>query len=67
MNVDRELLQKKLIELETEHRRMNLAVDRMAANEIQNEILIRKVKKEKLKLKDQINYIKSILQPDNIA
>lgn len=53
-----------LNELYQEHRDLDDAIDQMADNPASNHLQIRRMKKRKLKLRDQIAYWESKLIPD---
>ncbi len=64
---DPESLRERLIELRLEHRDLDNAIDRMAAEPPFDQIQIQRLKKRKLALKDQIAKLESQLLPDIIA
>ena len=55
-----------LNELEVEHRDLNLIIDHLAATPLpeQDQLLIHRLKKRKLMLKDKIYQLKRMLVPD---
>jgi hypothetical protein len=53
--------------LEIEHRDLNDIIDRLAEDPIQDQLQLRRLKKRKLLLKDQISLLKNRLIPDIIA
>jgi hypothetical protein len=55
---------KKLAVLREEHRDLDLAINRLAAEPWQDQLLMRRMKKRKLKLKDWISQLESSLIPD---
>ena len=65
--MERELLEKKLIELSTEHRDLDAAVDSLLAQQPYDTLKLQRLKKRKLILKDQIAHLESDLYPDIIA
>jgi hypothetical protein len=65
--MERELLEKKLIELRTEHRDLDAAVDSLLAQQPYDTLKLQRLKKRKLILKDQIAHLESDLYPDIIA
>jgi hypothetical protein len=65
--VDVEALKKKLEALEVEHRDLDEVIERIASNPTVNQLQLQRLKKRKLKLKDEIAQIKSELLPDIIA
>ena len=64
---DRKALEKKLIELRTEHRDLDEAIAALGATRPHDPLKIQRLKKRKLGLKDRINRIESELYPDIIA
>lgn len=65
--MDRGTAEKKLVELRTEHRDLDEVIARLSDSVDTNEVQIRRLKKRKLALKDQILKLESILVPDIIA
>lgn len=55
---------RKLIELRTEHRDLNLLIDRLNADSGVDQIALTRMKKRKLRLKDEITCLESRLIPD---
>jgi hypothetical protein len=55
---------RKLIELRTEHRDLNLLIDRLNADSSVDQIALTRMKKRKLRLKDEIACLESRLIPD---
>lgn len=53
-----------LSELVEEHRDLDLAIERMALDQWQDQLRLRRMKKRKLKLKDWIARLESKLIPD---
>ncbi len=53
-----------LNELREEHRDLDLAINRMAMDTRQDQLLLRRLKKRKLRLKDWIARLESKLIPD---
>jgi hypothetical protein len=51
-------------ELREEHRDLDLAINRMALDQWQDQLRMRRLKKRKLKLKDWISRLESKLIPD---
>ena len=58
-----------LNELQVEHRDLNLIVEHLTSSPLpeQDQLLIHRLKKRKLMLKDKISYLESILVPDILA
>ncbi len=64
---DQEILKQKLNDLKTEHRNLDDKIAEMTANPPFDQLLVQRLKKRKLALKDQIAKIDSQLMPDIIA
>ena len=62
-----EVLQAKLQVLKVEHRDLDEAIQAMEARASQDMLTLRRMKKRKLALKDQISRIEDELTPDIIA
>jgi hypothetical protein len=60
-------LERQLNELKTEHRDLDEVIGRLGENPTPNQLQIRRLKKRKLTLKDQIERLQSRLLPDIIA
>ena len=56
-----------LQELRTEHRDLDAAIARLDAAPVEDELLMRRLKKRKLHLKDRIAAIERQLDPDEYA
>jgi hypothetical protein len=54
----------RIIELELEHRELDAAIQALTSKDIQDELQIKRMKKRKLLLKDQITLLKLQLTPD---
>ncbi len=54
----------KLAKLREEHRNLDDALDRLTVEPWQDQLLMRRMKKRKLKLKDWISHLESLLIPD---
>ena len=54
----------KLAKLREEHADLDQAIDRLAVEPWQDQLLLRRMKKRKLKLKDWISHLESLLIPD---
>lgn len=57
-------LSQQLVALREEHADLNEAIDRLAAQQSVDQLRLRRMKKRRLKLKDQISRIQSLLIPD---
>ena len=64
---DRDALEAKLIELKTEHRDLDEVIARMCKQVPFYQLLMQRLKKRKLQLKDAINRVQAQLVPDIIA
>ena len=60
-------LQIRLTELRTEHRDLDDAISRLQGSPQEDELLLRRLKKRKLALKDRISVIQRMLDPDELA
>jgi hypothetical protein len=65
--VSEDELRKRLEVLKTEHRDLDAAIDALTASGATDQLQIARLKKRKLKLKDQIALIEDYLIPDIIA
>ena len=66
-NEDPEVLAARLLELRTEHRDLDEAIARLASAPIEDELLMRRLKKRKLQLKDRIAVIERMIEPNESA
>jgi hypothetical protein len=57
----------RLEELRIEHRDLDEAIARLNISQPEDELLVRRLKKRKLALKDRIAVIERILEPDELA
>jgi hypothetical protein len=57
----------KLTELRVEHRDLDVAIERLAADSQADRLQLQRLKKRKLRLRDLITYLESRLLPDIIA
>ena len=53
-----------LAELKTEHRDLDLAIERISADIRTDELQLKRLKKRKLRIKDMMTYLESKLIPD---
>lgn len=60
-------LASRLRELRTEHRDLDEAIARLTSNPCDDELMIRRLKKRKLLLKDRIEMIERAMEPDEFA
>jgi hypothetical protein len=61
------LITLRLHELEVEHHDLDDVIDRLASDPAQDQLQLRRLKKRKLVLKDQIQKLRARLIPDIIA
>lgn len=66
-NDEPETLRTQLQELRIEHRDLDAAIERMEASPPLDELMLRRMKKRKLQLKDRIAVIERLLEPDELA
>jgi hypothetical protein len=57
-------IQKRIYELQVEHRDLDVVVDRLSSQHDADQLMVRRLKIRKLRLKDQISILKSELIPD---
>ncbi len=60
-------LRARLEELRSEHRDLDAAIARIAETPIDDELMLRRLKKRKLALKDRISMIEHMIEPDELA
>jgi hypothetical protein len=65
--VTEEEMRKRLAGLRVEHRDLDAAISALSAAENQDQLQIARLKKRKLRLRDQISMIEDYLTPDIIA
>jgi hypothetical protein len=66
-NPERVALQERIVELKMEHRDLDAAIERLEADHAHNELEIRRLKRRKLLLKDQIARLEREIDPDVLA
>lgn len=57
-------IQRRIIELEVEHRDLDAVIEKLSQDALQEELQLRRLKKRKLQLKDHITLLKMQLIPD---
>jgi len=57
-------IQRQILELQMEHRDLDEVVGRLSASPNVDQLMLKRLKKRKLQLKDQITILKSKLIPD---
>ncbi|MDP2822884.1 MAG: DUF465 domain-containing protein [Sulfuritalea sp.] len=62
-----EVLQASLVELRTEHRDLDEAISRLTLTPPDDQLLLRRLKKRKLLIKDRISALERLLDPDEYA
>ena len=65
--MESEQIKRRIIELQVEHRDLDEAIARMAEQAGIDEIRLRRLKKRKLQIKDEIARVEDKLYPDIIA
>jgi hypothetical protein len=66
-NPQRVAFQQRIVELMMEHRDLDTAIDRLAADSAHDELQLRRLKRRKLLLKDQIARLEREIDPDVLA
>jgi hypothetical protein len=66
-NPERVALQQRIVALKMEHRDLDTAIDRLAAVAAHDELQLRRLKRRKLLLKDQIARLEREIDPDVLA
>lgn len=59
-----ENIQRKIVELRMEHRDLDIAIDSLTASPLYDELQLKRLKKRKLVLKDQVSFLEHQLTPD---
>lgn len=57
-------LARRLVELRTEHRDLDLLIGRLVADQALDQMTLTRMKKRKLRLKDEISWLENKLIPD---
>lgn len=60
-------LRANLVELRVEHRDLDEAIDRLTLAPPEDDLLLRRLKKRKLMIKDRISALERLLDPDEYA
>lgn len=66
-NADKDQLKQQLTELREQHRDLDAAIDSLVNSRTGDQLRLRRLKKQKLLLKDEISEIEDQLLPDIIA
>jgi len=53
--------------LKAEHRDLDMAIDQLATNPVGDQLMIRRLKKRKLVLKDRIAFVERMIEPPEPA
>ncbi|MGB4346638.1 MAG: YdcH family protein [Burkholderiaceae bacterium] len=64
MNIDLDQIRERLILLEIEHRDLDVAIDALVQNTSSDDLQLRRLKKRKLQIKDQIIQLKMQIVAD---
>lgn len=62
-----EILRARLVELRVEHRDLDEAIERLTQAPPDDELMLRRLKKRKLMIKDRIAAIERLIEPDEYA
>lgn len=57
-------VERRIMELQIEHRDLDFLIDRLADDAVHDELQLRRLKKRRLKLKDAITLLQLQLEPD---
>jgi hypothetical protein len=60
----RTAMEARLRELMIEHRDLDVAIDRLAADLVHDQLALQRMKKRKLLLKDQVRFLEREIDPD---
>ena len=66
-NADRVALQQRLVEIKLEHRDLDAAIARLEGDPSHDELSVRRMKRRKLLLKDQLARLERLIDPDVLA
>jgi hypothetical protein len=66
-NAARVAFQQRIVELKMEHRDLDTAIEQLAAAQTHDELQLRRLKRRKLLLKDQIARLEREIDPDVLA
>ena len=59
-----EAIERRIVELRQEHRDLDLAISVLVSTPVHDELQLKRFKKRKLLLKDQISFLEAQLTPD---
>ena len=62
-----EALRESLVELRVEHRDLDEAIERLTATPPDDDLLVRRLKKRKLMIKDRMSALERLIDPDEYA
>ncbi len=64
MQKDLDAIAKRIIELQVEHRDLDQVIEQLSSLAVRDELQIKRLKKRKLQIKDQITWLQIQLTPD---
>lgn len=64
MQKDLDAIAKRIIELQVEHRDLDQVIEQLSSLAVRDELQIKRLKKRKLQVKDQITWLQIQLTPD---
>lgn len=64
MQKDLDAIAKRIIELQVEHRDLDQVIEQLSSLVVRDELQIKRLKKRKLQIKDQITWLQIQLTPD---
>lgn len=64
MQKDLDAIAKRIVELQVEHRDLDQVIAQLTAMPVRDELQIKRLKKRKLQIKDQITWLQIQLTPD---
>lgn len=67
MTEDQEEIERRIVELRTEHRDLDGVIERLMDSPVHDQLQLQRMKKRKLQLKDLITRLEALLVPDIIA
>lgn len=65
--MDVELIRRRIVELEVEHQDLDSVIDQLSESPMHDELRLRRLKKHRLQLRDDIAFLKMQLEPDILA
>jgi len=67
MSEDQQEIERRIVELRTEHRDLDEVIERLRLSPLHDQLQLQRMKKRKLQLKDLISRLEAMLVPDIIA